>query len=99
LLELIQKRGIRLVCVQYPMRPLEQLARMFPDQAGIIFVDNEETFKAAVRERGFDRIFTDNFGGDFGHCTAEGNRLLAENVAAMIIRGMFAETNQSKPAK
>jgi hypothetical protein len=26
------------------------------------------------------------FGGDFGHCTPEGNRLLAENITEVILK-------------
>jgi hypothetical protein len=29
------------------------------------------------------------FGGDFGHCTDRGNRLLAENIADTIVKEAF----------
>jgi len=29
------------------------------------------------------------FGGDFGHCTPKGNRLLATNIADVILKEVF----------
>ena len=37
----------------------------------------------------------DMFGGDFGHCTVKGNRLLAENVARVILKEIF-DTNMAE---
>jgi len=31
------------------------------------------------------------FGGDFGHCTHKGNRLLAENIANVIFKEVFSK--------
>ena len=87
--EILDQRGIQLVCVQYPMRSIEPLKKLFPDKAGIIFVDNEKTFKDAVRREGYDEYFNDIFAGDFGHCTSRGNRLLAENIAKTILKEYF----------
>jgi hypothetical protein len=78
------------VCVQYPMRSIEPLKRIFEDnKEGVIFVDNEKIFRDAVKEEGSDVYFRDMFGGDFGHCTAKGNRLLAENIANAILENVF----------
>ena len=87
--EILGQRGIQLVCVQYPMRSIEPLKKLFPDKAGIIFVDNEKTFKDAVRREGYDEYFNDNFAGDFGHCTFKGNLLLAHNIAEKILKDHF----------
>ena len=87
--ETLGQRGIQLVCVQYPMRSIEPLKKLFPDKAGIIFVDNEKIFKDAVRREGYDEYFNDNFAGDFGHCTPKGDRLLAENIAKTILKEYF----------
>jgi len=83
---ILDKRGIRLVCVQYPMRSIEPLKKIFAGEPGVIFVDNERLFKDAVAQGGYKEYFRDMFAGDFGHCTAKGNRLLAENVAEMILK-------------
>ncbi|MFH1037519.1 MAG: tetratricopeptide repeat protein [PVC group bacterium] len=87
--KILDERGIPLVCVQYPMRSVEPLKKIFNDQQGPIFVDNEIAFKKAIRGGRYTYYFTDNFGGDFGHCTRAGNRLLAENIADTILKDYF----------
>ncbi len=88
--EILDKRGIKLVCVQYPMRSIEPLKKIFKDDAeGVIFVDNAKIFRDAIKNDGFNAFFVDMFGGDFGHCTKKGNRLLAENIANTILREVF----------
>jgi tetratricopeptide (TPR) repeat protein len=88
--EILDKRKIKLVCVQYPMYNIEALKKIFQgDIDGILFVDNEKTFKEAVREGSYKMYFRDIFGGDFGHCTYKGNRLLAENIANVILKEVF----------
>ena len=79
-----RSKGVKLVCVQYPMRSINPLLKIFTGIDGIIFVDNEAIFKQAVRQKGYDEHFIDTFGGDFGHCTARGNYLLAMNIAKSI---------------
>ena len=88
---ILGKRGIKLVCVQYPMRSIQTLKNIFTleEQASIIFVDNERVFKEAVNKANYTEYFTDLFAGDFGHCTSKGNRLLAENIANVILRECF----------
>ena len=76
---------IKLVCVQYPMRDAAPLKRMLENESGLFFVDNRGIFEKAVEENGYDRYFVDKFGGNFGHCTPEGNRMLAENIAKTIL--------------
>jgi len=87
--EALDERGIKLVCVQYPMRSIGLLKKIFTGYDGIIFVDNEMVFKKKVKEEGYWEYFVDVFGGDFGHCTNKGNRLLAENIADVILKEMF----------
>lgn len=84
--EIAFKKRIQLVCVQYPMRSVKPLKRMLQDDDRVIFVNNEKVFKEAVRRDGYSAYFIDIFGGDFGHCTIEGNRLLAENIAKVILK-------------
>jgi len=82
--EIVAKKGIRIVWAQYPQRGLAPLRQALSPFQQVVFVDNEKTFEGAVRKEGYDQIFTDRFAGDFGHCTAKGNRLLAGNVARVI---------------
>jgi len=89
----LDKRGIKLVCAQYPMRSIAILRKMLKDEPknSIIFVDNERSFKDAVAKEGYNIYFTDMFGGDFGHCTEKGNRLLAANIADAILKDVFGK--------
>ena len=86
---IVAKRGVKLVCVQYPMRSVKQLRKLFDSTEGIIFVDNEKIFKEALEKASYDEYFIDSFGGDFGHCTKKGNELIAENIADTILRYGF----------
>ena len=88
--EIVTRKGIKLVCVQYPMCSVEPLKKMFRNKEGIIFVDNEKIFKKALKQASYDEYFRDMYGGGFGHCTNKGNRLLAENIADVILKeGVF----------
>jgi len=84
--KILDKRKMKLVCVQYPMRNIQPLKKIFQDDENVIFVDNEKIFKDAVRKEGYNEYFVDMFGGDFGHCTQKGNRLLADNIAGAILK-------------
>ncbi|MCX5702463.1 MAG: tetratricopeptide repeat protein, partial [Candidatus Omnitrophica bacterium] len=88
--EILDKRKIKLVCVQYPMLNIEPLKKIFQGNIdSILFVDNEKTFKEAVKKGSYNMYFRDVFGGDFGHCTEKGNRILAENIANVILKEVF----------
>ena len=87
----VLKRKIRLICVQYPVRSITPLKKMLEGYDGIIFVDNEKIFKDAIANYRYDEFFCDYYGGDFGHCTEKGNRLLAENVANVILKEVFGK--------
>jgi tetratricopeptide (TPR) repeat protein len=96
--EILDGRGIRLVCVQYPLRGAEPLKKTFRSREGIIFIDNEKIFKDAVAKAGYKEYFEDIFAGDFGHCTPKGNRLLAEKIARAVIKELFNRPNPLPPS-
>jgi len=89
--EVLDERGIKFACVQYPMRSIELLKRIFLDQNGIIFVDNDKIFKEVINKTSYNDYFVDSFAGDFGHCTEKGNRLLAKNIASNILKKVFGQ--------
>ena len=90
--EILDKRNVKLVCVQYPMLSLVPLKYIFAEDAsGIIFVGNERTFKEGVRKEGCRAYFRDMFAGEFGHGTDKGNYLLAENISEAILKGAFGK--------
>ena len=87
---ILDERKIRLVCVQYPMNNAALVKNIFTGKADdIVFVDNEKIFKEAVRKFGYAAYFRDMFGGNFGHCTDNGNKLLGENIAGVILKEIF----------
>jgi tetratricopeptide (TPR) repeat protein len=89
--EILEQRKIQLVCVQYPACNILPLKIIFREDEDIILVDNEELFKEAVKKEGFSVYFRDMFAGNFGHCTEKGNRLLAKNIANVLLREVFTK--------
>lgn len=85
----VLSRGLRLICVQYPVRSVKPLMRMLAEDGddSVLFVDNQEVFLRALDKKKYQELFFDHFAGDFGHCTPEGNRILAENIARTILGG------------
>jgi len=88
----LAKRGIVYVCMQYPMRNIGPLKQIFQSQAeGIAFIDNEKIFKDAIKQGSYGEYFKDIFGGDFGHCTDKGNKLIAQNLSDVILDELRAK--------
>jgi tetratricopeptide (TPR) repeat protein len=87
--EIISRKGIKLVCVQYPLKSVKPLQDMFIGQDNIVFVDNEKIFRDAVAKNRYKTYFLDKNSAGFGHGTPEGNRLLAQNIATVIIKEVF----------
>jgi len=87
--ETVLSKGIKLVCVQYPVRALEPLRKILEPASEIVFVDNEKIFKDALKKHPYSDLFIDSIGGDFGHCTPLGNKLLAKNIADAILKKCF----------
>lgn len=86
---ILDAHKIKLVCVQYPLRSIENLKGIFYGENNIIFVDNEFSFKNALKKMSYEDLFNDLFAGDFGHCSQAGNKLLAENIANVILKEVF----------
>ncbi|MCX5794303.1 MAG: tetratricopeptide repeat protein [Elusimicrobia bacterium] len=87
---LLDRRGVALAAVQYPMRSVAPLRDMLAGAPEVTFVDNEDSFRQAVAREGYFALFVDNFGGDFGHCTRRGNELLASNIADAVLARLAA---------
>lgn len=79
------ERDIVFVAMQYPLRSVRPLEKMLaPVAPFILFLDNSAVFRRAVADKGFGHYFTDQFGGDFGHVTDEGKKLLAGNIVEFL---------------
>lgn len=86
LAEICREKNIKLIAMQYPMRPVEQLYIILEDYSEIYFVDNENIFKEALKTNEISKIFKDLFAGDFGHCTDLGNQMIADNLADTLVK-------------
>ncbi len=89
--EILKKKRITLICAQYPMRSICSLKMLLGNNDDVIFVDNEGVFKNAIARQESQMLFNDMFAGDFGHCTSKGNRLLAINLARIILERCFGK--------
>ena len=88
---MVAGRGVKMVCMQYPMRSLEPLKHILDTLEDVRFVDNERSFTQVIAQESYDAYFIDRFAGDFGHATRKGNRLLAENVARVVLQSCCKE--------
>ena len=87
----VLSRGIKLICMQYPLRSIDPLKKLLKSKDKIIFVENKSNFENALKEWEYGNYFSDSFAGDFGHCTRAGNRLIAENVVNVIINEILSK--------
>ncbi|MDD3089563.1 MAG: tetratricopeptide repeat protein [Candidatus Omnitrophica bacterium] len=94
IVQIAEKNGVRLICVQYPLRRTEPLEQALAADGSLVFVENFGNFAETLRAEGYNSCFWDHFAGDFGHCTPEGNRLIAENAAAAILDALLKDRSQ-----
>ena len=83
IIKILIDNNIEVICMQYPVRSIEPLKKQLKNEPffdKITFISNEENFKQAIINKGYDKIFYDQFAGDFGHCTDLGNTMIAENI-------------------
>jgi hypothetical protein len=71
--------------MQYPLRDIIPLKDYLGQRNGMIYVENKQNFKEALAKDGYHHYFKDNFAYDFGHCTREGNGLIARNLTGVIL--------------
>ncbi|MDD3347620.1 MAG: tetratricopeptide repeat protein [Oscillibacter sp.] len=91
LYNILKQRGIKLVCMQYPMRDVASLRQVFDADHDVVFVSNEDNFRQALEKYKFNELFEDHFAGDFGHATRLGNSLIAKRLADELMRLVFSK--------
>ena len=100
LYNILEKRGIKYIAMQYPTLSVDVLKNMFNENENIIFVSNEENFKNALENARYEDYFSDSFvrkrsdflfKGNWGHTTLKGDILIAENVANDILEELGIE--------
>ena len=71
--------------MQYPTFSVEELELMFEGGEDILFISNKENFRSALRANPYDDLFVDTDGISFGHLTNLGNKMVANNVATVLL--------------
>lgn len=77
------------ICMQYPRRSAAVLKQYLGDDHDIVVLSNRKNFSRALEDLEYDDLFIDQFAGDFGHCSAKGNRLIAENIIQELERRLL----------
>ena len=83
--EILNKRKIKFIAVQYPTLSVDDLKILFDGDEDIIFVSNEEDFKKELSVSRYEEIFRDSTWITFGHLTEKGADMVAENVANAVL--------------
>lgn len=89
----IVEHNIKLIVMEHPIRSIESLKKLLSGIDGIDFVSNELNFKDALKTFAYEELFIDSYAGDFGHCTAKGNALIAENLVPVILKKVVIKKN------
>jgi len=79
-------KNMKVISMSYPNRNTEDQEKMLSDIKGIIFVSNDANFEEALKKKKINQVFTDMFGGDFGHCTSYGYYLIAKNLLPVVLQ-------------
>lgn len=80
IVEMIKDHGSQPVAMEYANREVAPLKKMLEGISGVIFIDNNQTFKEKLKTMDFEELFTDHFGGDTGHFTPLGAQLVAGQI-------------------
>lgn len=93
MIEIAQNNSINFLAVEYPLRNSDALKALITSDSvkkhttiSIGIINNVQVFRDALAKKRYDELFTDSFGGEFGHATEEGNFILAKNIADTVIK-------------
>lgn len=99
LLQIGQAHDISIIAVEYPLRNPLALETLIKDiqkkeklSIEIKTVENFSTFRDAMKEKKYSDLFSDQFGGEFGHTTYEGGALLARNILNTLLETKKLQT-------
>jgi hypothetical protein len=94
--EMIISRKAIFVAMQYPRLPISALERILGDRPGVVYASNQENFERALKAGSYQDYFTDRFAKTWGHCTAKGNRLIAENLVRVIWQALHGRKGSAE---
>lgn len=90
----IHASGIRHIAMQYPTLDLDELKELLNYNENITFVSNEENFRRYLENYSYDDIFFDKITDTFGHAKFLGNKIIAENLADIVLN--IADNSSAK---
>lgn len=82
----VRARGTPMIFLQYPWLDGKSLRERLPDPDGVGVVDNKASFDTALARGKREDYFLAGSSGSFRHCTAKGDRLIADNAAREILK-------------
>lgn len=99
MIHLASRYHIPVVAVQYPLTSVESLQALTDEISGfpgvqVKVADNQKNFQEALKNVGYRALFTDYFGGNFGHTTHEGSRLIAESASRAVEEFLTPQTTR-----
>lgn len=83
MVNLTKDRGVNFVFVQYALRKIDILKNVI--ERDVFYISNYEIITDLLTQYSYDDLFTDAVGGNFGHATTFGNRIIADNVARHLL--------------
>lgn len=82
--EIATSKGIPVIIVQYPLVDIKPLKEKVGERKNVYFVENKNNFEKALSTSKKEEYFEELLTPHFGHCTPQGNYLIAEKIADAI---------------
>ncbi|MCP4913615.1 MAG: hypothetical protein GY909_10890 [Oligoflexia bacterium] len=74
----LKSRGVKVYVAQYPLRSVKIFENN--DFKNFKIISNQQVFSDVLEKHPYEEVFSDSFGGDFGHMTFKGQEILAKNI-------------------
>ena len=84
MIDITTEQGVEFIFVSYALRKIDVLKDAVKRE--VIYFSNYEIFLELLEQYDYADLFTDLYGGDFGHATTFGNRVIADNVARQLLK-------------
>jgi len=84
MVDLTARKRAEFVFVQYALTKTDSLKAAIK-HSNVVYISNYEIFRELLKQIHYEEFFIDKFGGNFGHATSFGNRVIAENVARQFL--------------
>lgn len=81
----IQNHQIKHIVMQYPLREIQSLKDILKSFKNITYIQNIDNFNSALQIHGYDDLFFDKAGQDFGHATRLGNEVIVDQIIKTLV--------------